>query len=148
MVAPNGRTDLNALYAILAKPCSNRLHGANPMASNSLLGMYRVWLARRVRNSGSNSDKNNPHAVNPAALGRKSGQPTRTRMWIISHNWGSYGAFQCGTTWGSFAPSKRLTAWPKNTGGYAASEIHEFYRITRLTRPALNYATWHWWPEI
>ena len=135
----SGRTDIPGLYAIGETACTG-LHGANRLASNSLVEC--MVFAR-------------------AAAGAIAAAPARERAelpaWdesrvtdadeavVISHNWDELRRFMWDYV-GIVRTNKRLER-ASHRIALLQAEIQEFYANFHVTRDLSNCATWYRWPS-
>jgi len=81
----NGMTDISNLYAIGEVACTG-LHGANRLASNSLLEAL-VYARRAVERSGLDLDNNREIQLKKAPLWDSGSATDSEEMVVVSHNW-------------------------------------------------------------
>ena len=128
----DGRTDIDGLYAIGETACTG-LHGANRLASNSLVEC--VVLARAASASiRSRPALPEPASALPAWDESMVSDPDETV--VISHNWDELRRFMWDYV-GIVRTNKRLERAAHRIALLAA-EIHEFYAHFRVTRDLLE----------
>jgi len=132
MVDANGRTDLNALYAI-GETSFTGLHGANRMASNSLLEC--IVYGRSASQDILQQLDNNPMPVNLPRWDESQVTDSDEDV-IISHNWEELRRFMWDYV-GIVRTSKRLQR-AKHRVDMLRAEIHEFYSNYTVTRDLLE----------
>ena len=132
MVDQNGRTDLQGLYAI-GEVCCSGLHGANRMASNSLLECVVYAHA-----AYQDIQKQLPDMQMPAALKDwdESQVTDSDEEVVVSHNWDEIRRFMWDYV-GIVRTSKRLQR-AKHRIDLLTSEIHEYYGNFRLTKDLIE----------
>jgi L-aspartate oxidase len=132
VVDQHGRTDLGNLYAIGETSCTG-LHGANRMASNSLLEcfVYASSAADDIRNRWTHVSK--PAAAAPWDASRVIDSDEAV---VISHNWDELRRFMWDYV-GIVRSRKRLErAW--NRVELLQREILEFYAHHRVNSDFLE----------
>ncbi len=127
-----GRTDIEGLYAIGEVTCTG-LHGANRMASNSLLECQ--VFARQVRDD---IIKTNPLRPPPSAIPEwdESRVTDSDEEVVISHNWHQLRRFMWDYV-GIVRTNKRL-ARAKRRVEMLKQEIHEYYGNFKISSDLLE----------
>ncbi len=127
-----GRTDIEGLYAIGEVTCTG-LHGANRMASNSLLECQ--VFARQVRDD---IIKTNPHRPPPPQVPEwdESRVTNSDEEVVISHNWHQLRRFMWDYV-GIVRTDKRL-ARAKRRVEMLKQEIHEYYGHFKISSDLLE----------
>jgi L-aspartate oxidase len=124
----NGRTDLDGLYAIGEVSCSG-LHGANRMASNSLLEcvVFAHAAARDIRARMASP----PPAPPPLPEWDESRVSDSDEEVVVAHNWDEIRRFMWDYV-GIVRTDKRLQR-ARNRVRLLAEEVQEYYGNFRLT---------------
>jgi L-aspartate oxidase len=132
VVDANGRTDMESLYAI-GETSYTGLHGANRMASNSLLECIVYGRA-----AGQDILNQLPHTGMPTDLPHwdESKVTDSDEDVIISHNWEELRRFMWDYV-GIVRTTKRLQR-AKHRVDMLLAEIHEFYSNYRVSRDLLE----------
>jgi L-aspartate oxidase len=132
VVDANGRTDMDSLYAI-GETSFTGLHGANRMASNSLLECIVYGRA-----AGQDILDQLPHTGMPTDLPHwdESKVTDSDEDVIISHNWEELRRFMWDYV-GIVRTTKRLQR-AKHRVDMLLAEIHEFYSNYRVSRDLLE----------
>lgn len=132
MVDAKGRTDMDSLYAI-GETSYTGLHGANRMASNSLLECIVYG-----RSAGQDILNQLPQTNMPTDLPHwdESKVTDSDEDVIISHNWEELRRFMWDYV-GIVRTTKRLQR-AKHRVDMLLAEIHEFYSNYRVTRDLLE----------
>ncbi|MBT8421442.1 MAG: L-aspartate oxidase [Gammaproteobacteria bacterium] len=122
-----GRTDLHGLYAI-GEVASTGLHGANRMASNSLLECLVF-----ARSTGDHIKDDMPNSIAPTALHEwdESRVTDSDEEVVVSHNWGELRRFMWNYV-GIVRSTKRLQR-AQHRVDLLQSEIAEYYGNFRVT---------------
>ncbi|MEH6565187.1 MAG: L-aspartate oxidase [Halopseudomonas sp.] len=132
MVEANGRTDVSQLYAI-GETSFTGLHGANRMASNSLLECIVYGRSASQDIMAQLDQVSMPHDL----PGWDESQVTDSdEDVIISHNWDELRRFMWDYV-GIVRTSKRLQR-AKHRVDMLRGEIHEFYSNYRVSRDLLE----------
>jgi L-aspartate oxidase len=132
MVDRVGQTDIEGLYAI-GETSFTGLHGANRMASNSLLECF-VFAFAAAEHITTQLQKVQPLVDLPAwddSQVRDSDEDV-----VITHNWDEIRRFMWDYV-GIVRTSKRLQR-ARNRIGLLQKEIHEYYSNYRVTTPLLE----------
>src|SRR5690606_29576055 len=132
MVDHNGETDVQGLYAI-GETSFTGLHGANRMASNSLLECF-VYAFAAAEHILTRLDQVTPHAALPPwddTLVTDSDEDV-----VITHNWDEIRRFMWDYV-GIVRTSKRLQR-ARHRIDLLQSEIHEYYSNYHITTPLLE----------
>ncbi len=132
MIDRSGRTDIPGLYAIGEVSCSG-LHGANRMASNSLLECVVYARAAfediRARLNGNNNDPDLPDWD-------ESQVTDSDEEVVVSHNWDEIRRFMWDYV-GIVRTTKRLQR-ALHRVDLLASEVHEYYGNFKLTNDLIE----------
>ncbi|MEY4642132.1 MAG: L-aspartate oxidase, partial [Pseudomonadota bacterium] len=132
MVDRNGQTDIPNLYAI-GETSFTGLHGANRMASNSLLECF-VFAFSAAEHIAGNLDKTTIATGLP--LWDDSQVTDSDEDVVIAHNWDEIRRFMWDYV-GIVRTDKRLQR-AKHRIELLRSEIHEYYRNYRVSTPLLE----------
>jgi len=129
-----GRTNLGNLYAIGEVACTG-LHGANRLASNSLL--EALVFARRAAQSSSKDLEKRKGEPLPAAPRWDSGNATDSEeLVVVSHNWDEIRRFMWNYV-GIVRTNKRLER-ARRRAEIIQGEIKEYYWNFTVTRDLLE----------
>jgi L-aspartate oxidase len=125
-----GRTDLPGLYAVGETTCTG-LHGANRLASNSLLECLVIGraAAQSIEQQGKQSIPDLPHWDES-----RVGDPDEEV--VIAHNWDELRRFMWNYV-GIVRTTKRLQR-AQHRIGLLKEEIDEYYRNFRISRDLLE----------
>lgn len=132
MVDQNGLTDLNNLYAI-GETSFTGLHGANRMASNSLLECF-VFAFSAAEHISSRLDKT--AFAEHLPVWDESQVTDSDEDIVIAHNWDEVRRFMWDYV-GIVRTSKRLQRAAHRIN-LLQQEIHEYYSNYRITTPLLE----------
>lgn len=132
MIDHRGRTDIPGLYAIGEVSCSG-LHGANRMASNSLLEcvVFAHSAYQDIRETLSHVDM--PH---PLPAWDESRVTDSDEEVVVSHNWDEIRRFMWDYV-GIVRSNKRLQR-AMNRVKLLQNEIHEYYGNFRITNDLIE----------
>ncbi|RLC27665.1 MAG: L-aspartate oxidase [Deltaproteobacteria bacterium] len=134
LVDRDGRTNLDNLYAVGEVACTG-LHGANRLASNSLL--EALVFARRAAGNASESLKKRRGEPLPRAPKWDPGSATDSEeMVVVSHNWDEIRRFMWNYV-GIVRTNKRL-ARARTRVEIIQNEIREYYWNFTITRDLLE----------
>ena len=132
LVDLNGETDLQGLYAV-GEVSSTGLHGANRMASNSLL---ECIVFGRSAAAHMTSDLPSIDSMEPPPMWDASQVTDSDEDVIIAHNWAEIRRFMWDYV-GIVRTDKRLRR-ALNRAQLLAREIHDFYANYRVTAPLIE----------
>ncbi len=132
MVDKNGQTDIPNLYAI-GETSFTGLHGANRMASNSLLECFVFAFSAAEHISGKLGDTTAPQGL---PLWDESKVTDSDEDVVIAHNWDEIRRFMWDYV-GIVRTDKRLQR-ARHRIELLRSEIHEYYRNYRVSTPLLE----------
>ncbi len=135
MAGPDARTDIPGLYAI-GETAYTGLHGANRMASNSLLECLVFGEMPPRRSWPISTARPRPHNCRP---GTRAGSPTPRRRWWSPTTGTSCGA-SCGTTWASCAATSACSG-PKTAATCCAARSASTTAISASPAICWNCAT-------
>jgi len=127
-----GRTDLDALYAVGETACTG-LHGANRMASNSLLECL-VFARAAAADIGGHLDR--PPVQAPLAPWDESRVTDSDEEVVVAHNWDELRRFMWDYV-GIVRSDKRLER-ARHRIDLLLGEIHDYYRNFRVTNDLLE----------
>lgn len=132
MIDPHGRTDIDGLYAIGEASCSG-LHGANRMASNSLLEclVFAHAACEDIQQTLATSPV--PHALPKWDESRVTDSDEEV---VVSHNWDELRRFMWDYV-GIVRTTKRLQR-AKNRIQLLKSEITDYYGHFRISKDLLE----------
>jgi L-aspartate oxidase len=132
MVDLKSRTDIANLYAVGEVSCTG-LHGANRMASNSLLECLVFATAAAGDINGSLNDIPPPPTIEPWDESRVTDSDEEV---VVSHNWNELRHFMWDYV-GIVRTDKRLERAARRVG-LLATEIREYYSNFRVTKDLLE----------
>lgn len=132
MTDTNGRTDVPGLYAI-GETSFTGLHGANRMASNSLLECLVF-----ARSAAADIGRKLPHMPHPGELPLwdESRVTDSDEEVVVSHNWDELRRFMWDYV-GIVRTNKRLER-AKRRADLLSGEIHEYYGNFRVTNDLIE----------
>ena len=132
VIDKNGRTDVRSLYAIGEVSCSG-LHGANRMASNSLLECV-VFAHAAYKDIRDNLDRTSPLA--PLPEWDESQVTDSDEEVVVSHNWDEIRRFMWDYV-GIVRTDKRLQR-AKHRIKLLQDEIYEYYGNFRINNDLIE----------
>jgi L-aspartate oxidase len=132
MVDKNGETDIKGLYAI-GETSFTGLHGANRMASNSLLECFVYGFAAAEH---INAQLSSPTATITLPQWDDSQVRDSDEDVVVTHNWDEIRRFMWDYV-GIVRTSKRLQR-ARNRIVLLQKEIHEYYSNYHVTTPLLE----------
>ncbi len=130
----NGRTNLENLYAIGEVACTG-LHGANRLASNSLLEAL-VFAKRAALKASEDVEKRKGAPLPKAPLWNPGGATDSEELVVVSHNWDEIRTFMWNYV-GIVRTNKRL-ARARRRAEIIQEEIKEYYWDFLVTRDLLE----------